>query len=333
MRIDIPVLYDAIVVPANHRSPRSMTFRDRIAVDVPEVSEAEAPVAATNLRSNDLQGSQLRWHDGTVWIADRPYERVTDLAEWSRSLFSDRPLSQSWKALHDGRSNNLPDMQGSPADMRRCDRDGHAEALAKTREYASGLLLVDGLLHARVDPPVAALWDLGIDHDGVPQTFVAFVSGAPARHFSSHDWSQRPTDFYSLCRQDDLVAHAEAHYGGLGGNVTWPEILIPEAFSDVPDEEWSLHASAALAVEALTESLPSLDCGSGSLWFRVRDAVESPEPDYDALYGLMRELAQGLDPARGRNSVADAYRVEKAHRMAVKSCDRWEMRPLDLPAP
>lgn len=161
--VHLPFSYPVSGIAARHRIPDTYHFLDEVAVEIPIVSAADAPVAV-----------RLLSHDGKVEHEQRAFNRVPirPFAGGSATIFGQKTPAiglAEFEVLADAvrRQDNVfwPDyplplergMYGDPPAMiprelfqfRRVDHDGHDHARAEAERAARQLVVVDGELHCR----------------------------------------------------------------------------------------------------------------------------------------------------------------------------------------
>lgn len=260
MILQVSVAFAVRVVPKGRREEASRVGRDQVAVEIPEASGEDAPVA---LRCPG--GRDLRLHGGRLWghVADAG-------AEGFLGLLSGEP------GPGDPLGRRVPEGEGvRPGEEGRVRFTGRDAEVSRVQACASRFLMIDGLVHASERQPRYRIGERG----GRPFVEVAdeVADADPLATFApGEEWAIERT-----C--------------GLGvpeGQVIGVE--IPEAIS-AGLQERALLKAAAVALTRLGGLIAERDEATFHAYRTLRDALppRSPRPSATDVARLLRAALEG----------------------------------------
>jgi hypothetical protein len=182
MHIRVPVGYQ--IRGTLGRTTRTFKFQERITIEVPEVTDEEAPVAVSWAAHTDMYGYDrlrhaflaqggddgrqfTRWYDGRHWLRlteghAQQYATPGRYSELTAAGFEGAlPTGGGYNilglnALSPGRDHRK--VEDDPTDsFSKINRSGREDALDKIRAATRALLSVDGVLHVACAQPATCL--------------------------------------------------------------------------------------------------------------------------------------------------------------------------------
>jgi hypothetical protein len=271
------------------KKPKTFAAAHPVPVLIETVDPGEAPVAARRPGAADHDPSVVRSHRGRLLAP----VAMPGVGPVDASLLSAPALQTEGGIFHVPRPKAVP---GRVDDLgwREILDDGLQEAVRLASHLAAGFVLIDGILHREVEPPV---WTVRLDLKGaVPSIGLAVGRFAPPRagHAVRFPLSDRAAAF----------ATAERIHRRLG----WTQLVWPPRNAvaiEVSDPEAFAPAAAAMFSEDLRREVLSLghDPGLAVLppegrreWVSLRRLLDDRSLDPDA--ALDRLAGIGLDGPR-----------------------------------
>jgi len=310
MKLRIPFIYYADVVPKGARKARNMQFGEYVEAEVREVADFDAPVAlrweADRYGRGGIDGfHERRWFEGKLWepsiyyYSGRPNVHINarSMADATAKGYRHSPLIHSYEHHFDRLFNGLVGPL-VPSEHREVLSSEREEQLFRTLTAADGTLIVDGKVWVESYEPVYRISDSG----GFQRYIRLEVIKPPTEE-------RQQEGVFRLDRFEDLVAYAMDKFGEEIDEDRRVQVLVPEAVS-YDDEYPSLLAGLRSAVESQRSDIGSRPTPEIMAWAEMRDAV----------------AAMGASPD-GR-AIEAAIRATEAWMAATEVNDYWKERPL-----
>lgn len=323
MKLRIPFIYYADVVPKGARKSRRTQFGEYVDAEIREVADFDAPVAlrweADKYGREGVDGfNERRWFDGKLWepslyyYSGRPNEHIDAraMADATAKGYRHSPLIHNYdhqfdKLFH-GQAGPLV-----PAEHREIISSDRDLELGKTLAAVEGTLIVDGKVWVESVEPVYRVSD-----SGGFQRYIRFEIIKPPSE------ERQQEGVFRLDRFEDLVAYAMEKFGEEIDEDRRVQVLIPEAVT-YDDEYPSLLAGLRQTVEYQRSDIGKRPTPEIIAWAEMRDAVSDMEasPDGETIEAAIRATEAWMATAE-----VDGYWKEAA----LTAIGRWNVRPIQM---
>lgn len=329
-KLTLPLHYSVRAKPYRHRDPSHINLVDFVSVDVPEVSESDAPeVVALHA---DEAVETLRWHDGRFWmvdVADDP-ERMSlrgFVGGFLRKHDKNPSYFQNlhWR-YHIPSSGTVVEKTVESERCREVTFDDRAAKLADLHQKVDReLAFIGGVLHVSVPEPFVILVKDNVLKDESYFRSVCFGDPREKGHFLNPSYgfgkAKREIIGYSLSQAEE-ADHAEAFLVACGvevkrlGTVEALECHAEAEYSDELRMEGSdVVKTAEEALADVRYKMPDWPTEDAMKWFALRDTIGPSESD-----------ASPEDVVEALEGLAEIHEIGPWARLQV---ERWLMRPLD----
>lgn len=324
MKLRVPFVYEATVLPKKARNPRAVWFGEFADVDIKEVSDFDAPVAlrwaAGAFNRDGIDGvNERRWFDGSFWepaiyyYSGRPNEHIdaANMAEATQKGHSHSLLIRSvdWRVRDF--LNGTAEGALHSEDYRLVHSSFRDEELEKTLAIAGDTLIVDGKVWQRSFEPVYRVSD-----SGTFQRYVRLNVEKPPEDLRAQE------GVFRLDRFDDLVAYALEKFGEEIDEKERVQVLVPEALA-YDDEYPALLGGLKRVVQSQRDKIGDRETAEIMAWAVMRDAVREMEasPDDRTINAAIERAQEWIEV-----TAADEFWTEPA----VSAIKRWSVRPIQL---
>ncbi|MBY3157359.1 hypothetical protein HFO56_34095 [Rhizobium laguerreae] len=324
MRVRFPFFYTADVVMGRSDRVRTETFLESFEVDVPEPTDADAPVALT-YRSHGTGAYVFRHFNG------RFLKEVTnpggvlakefiphDLNKAAHSIARDliRSIDQPTQAIQTELKNYFSnpkyeaERKPNPTQVREWFSGTHARAKDKAERFAAGVVIFDGRFWFPVEEPKFGISRTGLDHLSVVDNPVDYASRINAQ------WGHPVSSpVFNVSARADVDAWCAANIDELrlAFDPRSLDIRIPEVF--VFDR--ARHAVERAAMETLDLISASIrdrpDAVIGQ-WMEARRLLEQGDRDdagweeavVQSIAGLLSDI-RSIEKQREIEAIIDVW--------------------------
>lgn len=325
MRFELPITFEAKVLPEGRRRAVTKTYSENLVVDIPEVSSSEAPASVswvTRKTNRKPDGTRLE----ALWLGDRNYmlpfgsksdNRLPIERQISKLLIQKFGPQDISEATPFHRDRPLVDI----VDGREMEHK-----LSSLRDLADGLLLVDGKLHAAVGTPTYRINRMDVDLGNRTYTFKPFpgLTGTLNVLFYS-------ADEFELMREENFGNRAR---GANFADMMEVDILIPEALEFNGPAVDVLNASVVVLQESfhsvkgavLNEDENAPEVKGWHLWGNLRDALNEARHNQgdDEVSALCNALEDFVE-----YTCFDFTDPKYTPRKVRQNIVRWQERPVE----
>ena len=261
MKINVPFIYEALIVKPRCRKPSLAIIKDTVEVEIKEVTEDMLPVALK------VGESSIRWDGNNLWnyyydvSGKNPALVTADLVKQNTESGNSRyshysatsPFSNFWlhgniqdtmSARHNVRLHGFQHyiddssvIELNDLKFREWIDDNKQAVIDKANEIAKGLLILNNVLLTQVGEPryVIVTFGLGNNHGGTGM----FIQS----HYNSNIAN---SNYFNALEFDAAIQYADKVATNRGDNDSVPvrpncgnriEVLIPEAVKCSPNTE------------------------------------------------------------------------------------------------
>lgn len=348
MRMLCPIKYEIHGTTKTNRRPAKYAYREMIAVDIPELDSADAPVAIEWTPEANLAvhryatlDREISGPDGkqlTRWNANSHWQRLCDghfygqkergsaimVEDLESMLASPRQNSAARVAIglsspNVGKAIRIVNVSDDPRERFTSIRtDGREDAIRCLDEAVAGLISVDGIVHRKcIEPFISVALDvqrgeLRVRDMGI-ETTVQALWGPTSTTFA----------FFGLSRWDEAIALVNTHAGVKPANILpEPRILIGESLT----YDWQVSYKAAIKAKAMQSALIMF---SGVLEPKLENAIVSQDVDeqYEILLSLDPGDPRWADNGSARRNLAKALEILENRTITMSLPDAKVARP------
>lgn len=325
MRFELPITFDAKVLPEGRRRAVTKTYSETLVVDIPEVSSSEAPTSVSW-----LVGRTNRNPEGTrreaLWFEGRNY-MLPFGAKSDNKLPTEKQISKLLVQRFGAQDHSdAPPFHRDRPLVDLVDGREMEQKLSSLRDLADGLLFIDGKLHSAVGTPTYQINRMDVDLGNSTYGFKPFPGLTGTLNVR----------FYAA---DEFELMREEHYGNRARrdiSQEWlpMEILIPEALEFNGPAVDVLNASMVV----LQESFPSVseairndnegapEVQSWHLWGALRNAFdEARYTQGDEELSLLCNALEDFVEYTSFDFTDSKYTPKKVRQNIV----RWQERPVE----
>lgn len=352
IRVSIPFLYPAFVMKHRARATRQVLLRDSFDLDVPEISNADAPLALSStyywygqqltlerrvyqdmlIGPSSLDGGRTALPASRLAQTIAEHDDLNDLERSMRSLNGLLVNASLVEPMQLGPEKIVGAFSELPIDMEVV-RSGHEQALQRMKEACAGLVSINGTLHRGALMPATKIqmdsnW---IKIDTVPEydPEAPVEDKLPGFIFGLDD-AERARAF--ILEASRIFKMTKEPQGWLGD----PTFHDPDKAPTADELGRNATTAVLLALRALSHHLGLLNRDAGpaiSELMTARDAARAGDPTAPVIItaALERFIANGCYVPDGhttiRNNIMSSFEVAK---LAIASSRGHQ---LDVPAP